>query len=77
MIKIIYTHEFGKIKNYRRFPWKDHEIVKCEERAKELARKYAEASKKNLKAQSKQLELLEKKSDLSDKTSESVYPMMA
>lgn len=25
-----------KIKNYRRFPWKDHEILKCEERAKEL-----------------------------------------
>lgn len=59
--------------------------MKCEERAKELARKYADASKsnqnphisENLKAQSKQLELLEKKSDLSDKTSESVYPMMA
>jgi hypothetical protein len=45
MIKIIYTRDFGKIKTYRRFPWKDHELIKCDDRAKELFNKYHECAK--------------------------------
>ncbi|CAD8105235.1 unnamed protein product [Paramecium sonneborni] len=47
IIKIIITRDFGKIKSYRRFPWKDHEVLKCEQRAKELYSKYSNYSKAN------------------------------
>ncbi|CAD8110072.1 unnamed protein product [Paramecium sonneborni] len=47
IIKIIITRDFGKIKSYRRFPWKDHEVLKCEQRAKELYSKYSNYSKTN------------------------------
>ncbi|CAD8178236.1 unnamed protein product [Paramecium pentaurelia] len=45
IIKIIITRDFAKLKSYRRFPWKDNEILKCEQRAKELYTKYSTYSK--------------------------------
>ncbi|CAD8193325.1 unnamed protein product [Paramecium pentaurelia] len=41
LIKIIMARDYEKIKTYKRFPWKDHELIKCEERAKGLFSKYS------------------------------------
>ncbi|CAD8199135.1 unnamed protein product [Paramecium pentaurelia] len=72
IIKIIITRDFAKIKSYRRFPWKDHEIIKCEQRAKEIYSKYSNYSKANTKNKflskldSHTLDILEKFSESSE-----------
>ncbi|CAD8109852.1 unnamed protein product [Paramecium sonneborni] len=49
LIKIIMTRDYGKIKTYRRFPWKNHELIKCQERAKELYCKYSNSHNQKMK----------------------------
>ncbi|CAK93534.1 unnamed protein product (macronuclear) [Paramecium tetraurelia] len=47
--KIIVARDYGKIKTYRRFPWKDHELVQCQERAKTLYSQYSNSHIKKTK----------------------------
>ncbi|CAD8067963.1 unnamed protein product [Paramecium sonneborni] len=49
ILKIIFTRDYDKIKIYRRFPWKDHEFRKCENRAQEIYWKYHSQKFKNEK----------------------------
>ncbi|CAD8165698.1 unnamed protein product [Paramecium pentaurelia] len=49
ILKIIITRNYEKIKTYRRFPWKDHEFNKCENRAQEIYQKYHSQQFKNEK----------------------------
>ncbi|CAD8169416.1 unnamed protein product [Paramecium octaurelia] len=69
LIKIIMTRDYGKIKTYRRFPWKDHELIKCEERAKELYSKYSSSHIKKQKKYSSKCD--SHTSDILEKYSES------
>ncbi|CAD8150765.1 unnamed protein product [Paramecium octaurelia] len=49
ILKIIIARDYDKIKSYRRFPWKDHEFNKCENRAQEIYSKYHPQKIKNEK----------------------------
>ncbi|CAD8064030.1 unnamed protein product [Paramecium sonneborni] len=63
ILQIIFTRDYDKIKVYRRFPWKDHEFLKCENRAQEIYSKYhpqkIKNEKKFLKKESIKLEKIE------------------